>query len=323
MTTTAQHAPTGSLSFRALGTRVDLVVTDPAALDRAGALLRHELDAVDRACSRFRPDSELWVLTGAEGRPVAVSELLFEAVHVACDVAERTGGAVDPTVGRAVEALGYDRDFAAVAPTGDPLDRVPRRAPGWWRIELDRRARTVRVPGGALVDLGASAKAWAADRAAASITAATGAGALVSLGGDVAVAGPAPDGSWPIGIALDSATPIGAVRQVVAIDAGGLASSSTAVRAWRRGERSLHHIVDPRTGDVARACWTLVSATGTSCVDANAATTAAVVWGAQAPARIAALGQAARLVAVDGTVTRVGGWPADDSFGADGGGEGR
>jgi FAD:protein FMN transferase len=315
MTMTADATGTAR-SFRALGTRVDLVVTDSAAVDHATAVLLDELDAVDRACSRFRPDSELWVLTRAEGRPVAVSDLLYEAVRIACDVAQRTGGAVDPTVGRAVEALGYDRDFAAVAPTGDPLDLAPRRAPGWWRIELDPDVRTVCVPAGTVVDLGASAKAWAADRAAASIAAATGIGVLVSLGGDVAVAGTGPAGGWPIGIALDSAAPISAVRQVVAIDTGGLASSSTAVRAWRRGGRSLHHIVDPRTGDVAEPCWTLVSATGASCVDANAATTAAIVWGRRAPDRIAAMGHAARLVDGEGTITRIGGWPADAPFGA-------
>jgi len=314
MATTLHEAPEvafGTRSFRALGTTVDVVVTEPDAADDAAALLRAELDAVDRACSRFRPDAELWALTGAEGRPVAVSELLYEAVGVACDVAERTGGAVDPTVGRAVEALGYDRDFAGVAPTGDPLAVVPRRPPGWWRIELDPARRTVRVPPGTLVDLGASAKAWAADRSAARIASAVGGGVLVNLGGDVAVAGPAPEGGWPVGIAPDSSTPAAAVREVVAVDAGGLASSSTAVRAWRRGARRLHHIVDPRTGDVAAPCWSLVSATGASCVDANAATTAAVVWGPDAPARIEALDQAARLVRDDGAVIRVGGWPAD------------
>jgi len=298
-------------SFRALGTTADLVVTDPEAADAARRRLRAELDAVDLACSRFRPDAEVWALTRAEGRPVRVSALLYEAVRVACDVAERTGGAVDPTVGRAVEALGYDRDFAAVAPTGDPLDVVPRRAPGWWRIELDADAGTIRVPAGTLVDLGASAKAWAADRAAALIAAEVGCGVLVSLGGDVALSGPAPEGGWPVGIAPDSSTPATAVRVVVAIGSGGLASSSTAVRSWRRGARRLHHIVDPRTGDVAAPYWALVSATGASCVDANAVTTAAVVWGPRAPARIEALRQAARLVRADGAVTRVGGWPAD------------
>jgi thiamine biosynthesis lipoprotein len=290
---------------------VDLVVTEQGAIDEAGRLLRHEIDAIDRACSRFRPDSELWALMRAEGRPVSVSSLLFEAVAVARDVAERTGGAVDPTVGRALEALGYERDFAAVAPTGNPGDVAPRRVPGWWRIECDPRRQTVRVPAGVLVDLGASAKALAADRAARRIAGSIGGGAFVNLGGDVAVAGTAPDGGWAVGIAVDSSTPLDAVGHVVAITSGGLASSSTAVRSWRRGARWLHHIIDPRTGDVAPAHWTLVSATGQTCVDANAASTAAIVWGSVAPRRIASMGQAARLVRFDGAVTRVGGWPDD------------
>ncbi|HXX89941.1 MAG TPA: FAD:protein FMN transferase [Acidimicrobiales bacterium] len=299
-------------SMRALGTTATLVVTDTAVADEAVAVLRQELDAVDLACSRFRRDSELWNLARDDGGDVVVSPLLFEAVRVACAAAERTGGAVDPTVGRAVEALGYDRDFAAVAPTGDPLDLVPRRAPGWWRIECDPVRSSVRVPAGVLVDLGATAKALSADRAAARIAEGTRCGVLVNLGGDVAVAGPAPPGGWAVGIAPDSSTPLEAVTHTVAITAGGLASSSTSVRSWRRGDRRLHHIVDPRTGDVATTCWTLVSATGASCVDANAATTAAVVWGPEAPARLEALGHAARLVHVDGSIVRIGGWPADE-----------
>jgi thiamine biosynthesis lipoprotein len=308
-------ADAGSLttrSTRALGTSIDLVVTEPGIADNAMGLLRHELEAIDRACSRFRSESELWNLSRAQGRPVAVSPLLFEAISVACDVAHRTGGAVDPTVGRAVEALGYDRDYAQVPPTGDPLDELPRRAPGWWRIECDPRNRTVRVPVDVLVDLGASAKALVADRAATRIAEMLGGGVLVNVGGDVAVAGAPPDGGWAIGIAPDSSAPRHAVAHVVAINSGGLASSSTTVRAWRRGKRQLHHIVDPRTGDVARRYWKLVSATGASCVDANAATTAAIVWGPDAPGRLEAMGQAARLVRDDGTITRVCGWPAEN-----------
>jgi thiamine biosynthesis lipoprotein len=301
-------------SLRALGTSVELVVTEARAIEDGLRLLRDELDAIDRACSRFRPDSELWNLTRADGHPVAVSALLFEAISVACDVAERTGGAVDPTVGRAVESLGYDRDFAAVAPTGDPLDLVPRRAPGWWRIECHPRDQTVRVPAGVLVDLGASAKALVADRAARRIAESARSGVLVNIGGDVAVAGPAPDGGWAVGIAPDSATPAEAAHHVVAITGGGVASSSTGVRTWRRGDRRLHHIVDPRTGDVAPPYWTLASAAGPSCVDANAASTAAIVWGRAAPDRLEAMGVPARLVRFDGAVTRVCSWPADQFF---------
>src|SRR5262249_51063883 len=155
----------------------------------------------------------------------------FEAITVACDVARRTQGAVDPTVGIAVESLGYDRDFALVSPTGPTLPDPPRPAPGWWRIALDERTRMVSVPPGIRLDLGATAKALAADRAATRIATVTGSGALVSLGGDVSVAGPSPDGGWPIGIAVDSSSPTWG--PVVALVSGGLASSSTEVRSWR------------------------------------------------------------------------------------------
>src|SRR6202035_2030303 len=115
---------------------------------------------------------------------------------------------------------------------------------------------------GTLLDLGATAKALAVDRAARAIAAETGAGVLVGLGGDVAVAGDAPPGGWPVGIATDSSTPPAAVTRVVALRHGGLASSSTAVRTWRRGARTLHHIVDPRTGEPAGTHWRLVSVAG-------------------------------------------------------------
>ncbi len=294
----------------AIGTTAVVAVTEPAAIDRAEGILRDELAAIDAACSRFRPDSELCSLHRAGGAPVKVSALLFDAIAVACEVAQRTGGAVDPTVGTALEELGYDRDFFELDPHGSELGAQLRPAPGWWRIELDRRARTVRIPPGTHIDLGASAKALVADRAARRIAHGVHTGVLVSIGGDVAVAGVAPEGGWAVGIAPDSSTPADAVDQVVAIESGGIASSSTSVRTWQRGRRRLHHIVDPATGDSAVPHWTLVSASGDSCVDANAASTAAVVWGWRAVAKLRELGQPARLVRHDGGVVTVNGWPS-------------
>ncbi|MGD0255433.1 MAG: FAD:protein FMN transferase [Acidimicrobiales bacterium] len=296
---------------RALGTTVTLAVDRPDQIELAESILVGELDAIDRACSRFRADSEIWRLYASGGANVRVSPLLFEAIATACAVAERTGGAVDPTVGAAVEALGYDRDFAEVRLLTAPLRAEPRPAPGWWRVELDASSHSVRVPPGIRLELGASAKALAADGAARSIASATDSGVLVSIGGDVSVAGAPPPGGWPIGISIDSSTPAEAVGHVVSLSSGGLASSSTAVRTWRRGNRRLHHIVDPVTGDVASEYWKLVSVAAASCVDANAASTAAIIWGAQAVAQLDALELPARLVRGDGAVTTVGGWPAD------------
>jgi thiamine biosynthesis lipoprotein len=300
-------------SFRSIGTTATVVVQLPASADAAERILRAELNAIDRSCSRFRGDSELQSVHAHTGRPVRVSPLLFHALEVACAVAERTHGAVDPTVGGAVAALGYDRDFDQV------VDRpaVPASSlgpvPGYLHVHLDPARRTVRIPRGVHLDLGSSAKALAADRAAAHIAGELGSGVLVSVGGDVAVVGPPPDGGWAVGVAVESSTPADEVDQVVAVRQGGLASSSTSVRNWTAGMRTVHHIVDPRTGDCASPYWTLVSATGASCVEANAITTAAVVWGERALQLLAPFGQAVRLVRHDGRVFSLNGWPAERS----------
>ena len=297
---------TGRTHLRALGTTVTLAVADVDVLGTAESALRDELEAIDRACSRFRSDSEIWGLY-REGRPMEASPLLYEAVSVACAVAELSGGAVDPTVGDAVEALGYDRDFAEVAAIGEPLVTRPVPAPGWWLIELNDQTRSIAVPGGIRLDLGASAKALVADRAARRIASMTNSGTLVCVGGDISVSGPAPHGGWPVGIAVDCVEPFDD-GPVVSISAGGLASSSTAVRSWRRGGRRLHHIVDPATGDCASEYWRLVSVAAATCVDANAFSTAAVIWGESAPERLEARGLPSRLVRYDGVEVCVAGW---------------
>lgn len=297
-------------TWRALGTTVAVSTTHRERLEEAAGLLAAELDEIDRCCSRFRRDSEISRLERAGGRWVSVSPLLFEALAVALRVAEETSGAVDPTVGEAVSALGYDRDFGDVAKDGPALTAPPNPATGWWSIELDPRRGAVRVPAGVLVDLGASAKAFAADRAASCIARSTGAGVLVSLGGDVAVAGSPPRLGWPVGIAADAAAALTDVQQVVTLWHGAVATSSTSSRSWRRGTRRLHHIVDPFTGDAAGDRWQLVSVAAPDCVAANAASTAAVVWGDEAPERLRATGLAARLLDRDGSVTLIGSWPA-------------
>ena len=310
MRVTPQRGGTRARSFGALGTTASVAVTDPHLLERATAIVRRELDAVDLACSRFRPDAELCRLYRRAGTPVRVSPLLFDALRVACDVAERTDGAVDPTVGRALEALGYDRDFSEVSPDALAEGAAPAPAPGWGRIALDPRARTACVPAGVRIDLGASAKALAADRAANAVAIRLGGAVLVNLGGDVAVAGSSPEEGWPVGIAAESSASVDAVDHVVAIWHGGLASSNPGVRSWRRNGRRRHHIVDPATGASAPMFWRMVSACAPTCVEANAVTTAAVVWGEGALPRVSRFGHPARLVRFDGTVFVLNGWPS-------------
>jgi len=302
-----------SASWRALGTLVHLVVTEPACLAEARQLLESDLAAVDAACSRFRADSEIRALRG--GRPQKISPLLAEAVAVALRAARLTDGDVDPTVGAAMSAAGYDRDFQDVEPNGPAIRLTVRTVPGWHQVRLD--GRTLTLPAGAKLDLGATAKAWAADRSAARIAAATGSGVLVSLGGDIAVAGPAPDGGWRIRVQDVTGAPgdpPAGPYALIAIRDGGLATSSTAARRWRRGGDVLHHILDPRTSLPAEPVWRTVSVAAGSCADANAASTAAVIRGRAAPGWLARLALPARLVDATGVVYTVAGWP-DESEG--------
>ncbi|MGW1214834.1 FAD:protein FMN transferase [Streptomyces sp. NPDC002499] len=306
---------TAATEWRALGTRVRLVVTEPALLDSCNLLLARHLAEVDAACSRFRADSELAALDTTDGRPVRVSPLLAQALEVALRAAESTDGTVDPTVGSAMDAIGYDRDFTLVQEDDRPLRLTVKRAPGWRTVSLDRATDTVTVPAGVRLDLGATAKAWAADRAATMLARAAGCGVLVSLGGDTAVAGRAPAGGWQIRVqdvtgAVDE-TPAQGPYATVGLHSGGLATSGTAARNWRRSGHDLHHIVDPRTGLPVRSPWRTVSVAADRCADANAATTAALVKGAGAERWLTRLGLPARLVAHSGAVVTTPGWPTE------------
>ena len=296
-----------------MGTFATVLVTDPDTLDQAYQLLAAELAAIDAACSRFRDDSELSRVNHARGRPVTVSPLFADALTVALDAAELTDGDVDPTCGYSLVRLGYDRDFALARQRTGPLRQPPMPAGGWRRVALDRGHPAVRVPAGVLLDLGATAKALAADRAAVAVQAAVGGGVLVNLGGDIRVAGDPPDGGWPVGIAddagFDTSTASVRPRQVVMVRDGGLATSSPLGRTWRRGDARLHHIVNPVTGTPARSCWRTVSVAAASCVGANIASTAAILRGERAIGWLDGLGLPARLVRRDGTVVTVAGWP--------------
>jgi FAD:protein FMN transferase len=307
-----------SASWQALGTGVQLIVTDARQLTSARQILEADLAAVDLACSRFRADSEIVALdramAGTGDTPVRVSPLLAEAVAVALRAALLTDGDVDPTVGAAMNAVGYDRDFPLIPADGPAVKLTVRTIPGWRQVEFDERSRQLRLPPGVRLDLGATAKAWAADRSAGRIAAELGCGVLVSLGGDIAVAGQPPVGGWRIRVQDISGRPEdppSGPSAVVAIHGGGLATSSTAARRWRRGGDVLHHILDPRTGLPAAPVWRTVSVAAASCTDANIASTAAIIRGRAAPAWLTGMGLPARLVDEAGGVQTTGGWPAE------------
>ncbi len=300
-----------SASFPALGSTALICATEPGALDSARRVLEDVLADVDRACSRFRVDAELVRLNAAAGTVVEVGTTLLEAIAVALRAAALTDGLVDPTVGRTLRIAGYDRDFEFVrARDGASFSVGFDSVPGWRQVRLDAKARTVTLPRGVELDLGATAKALAADRAAVAATTETGSGVLVSLGGDIAVAGPPPREGWSIRLADDHAAPLNGPGPVVAIHEGGLATSGTSVRRWRSGTVQLHHIIDPRSGRPAVTPWRTVTVAADSCVDANIASTAAVILGDEAPSWLSARGLPALLVDTHGRILNAAGWPA-------------
>ena len=301
--------------FRAIGTTVRLLTTDPRALVPATGLLRRHLEALDLAASRFRLDSEVSRLAAAAADGPAhlhASPVLAGSVRAALHAARITHGLVDPTVGAALVVSGYDADIDVVRARRGPSGTATGAGvlvPGWRSVTIDHDG-LLTVPRGCLLDLGASAKAHAADVVADRLAAHLPGGFLVNLGGDVALSGDTPLDGWSIAVdgPDDHAAP---ARQVVVLVSGqGIATSSTRLRTWPGADgEAHHHIVDPRTGRTAPAHWAQVTCVAATALEANAASTAAVVLGADAPDWLTAHGIPARLERLDGSAVHTPGWP--------------
>ena len=301
------------IRLEAFGTLAVVAVSDPARLDVAAAAVMRVMDEFDLACSRFRADSELSMLNASAGSAVRAGPVLLEAVSAALRAARLTDGDVDPTVGEALIALGYDRDFEEVSAAsaagfvpGRPLAAIP----GWRTVHVDADAGTIRLAAGVTLDLGATAKALAADHAAAAAHEAAGCGVLVSFGGDLAMVGPAPEAGWRVRVTDDHRAGVIPPGQWISLHGGGLATSSVAVRRWRTEAGVAHHLIDPATGGSVESAWRTVSVCAASCLDANIASTAAMIRGLRAVAWLSELKLPSRLVGVDGMVRHVAGWPA-------------
>jgi len=296
----------------ALGTRVRVVVWPSDRLESAALAVGRELHRLDKEASRFRDDSEISRLHAQGGGLYFISEGLAEVIGVALAAARFTDGLVDPTVGSTLVELGYDRDFAAMATDAPSDGPAPGPAPGYHSVSLE--GRLLRLPPGVLLDIGATAKGLGADRAALAALDAIGdpGGALVSLGGDITVAGEPPIGGWPIVVGDSANASSGSGSQIVRLAAGAVATSSTTTRQWQRAGRTVHHIVDPRTGLPANGPWRTATVVAATCAEANAASTAAIVGGTDAVSWLRDTGLPACLVRADGAVHRFGAWPEAD-----------
>jgi FAD:protein FMN transferase len=261
---------TGIARFRSMGCEVLVSGASPAELERIEALFTR----YDRTFSRFIDGSELNRVNAAAGAFVPVSPLFSHVLEAALAMAELTDGLVDPTIGSAIVAAGYDRDFALLA--DDP--RPPSRpAVASWR-SVRTGHRLVRTPPHVRLDLNGVVKAMTADAAADLITA----GGWVSAGGDLAA-------TAPVEVALPGA---GAVR----LERGGLATSGSVKRRWQRGGLEQHHLIDPRTASPSTSPWTQVTACGGTCLEADVAAKAGFLLGDEGPGWLASRGIPARFL---------------------------
>jgi thiamine biosynthesis lipoprotein len=287
---------------------VQITLERQAAIFGARALAMDIMARVGRAIDRFDPNSELSKLNRRAGLMTPVSSLCEEIVDAAVDAAKLTNGACDPTVGVHLAAVGYDRDIDEVRFGDASGDRRPPASsrPDWRRVRRNSAWHLIGVPAGCALDLGATAKAWTAQRCAREINAAFDTAVLVSIGGDIATAG-SPRRPWRVAVSERGDAP----EQLVSLERGSIATSTTTLRHWTHGGRTVHHIMDPRTGRPSNGRWRTASVWATDAVRANAMSTAVIACAEDAESLLTLTQTAARLVDTNGQVRLFGGWPSD------------
>lgn len=290
------------------------MVTEPHAIVGAIGIAQEYLEQLDAVASRFRPDSQLSQLNAAARHSrvdTIVSPILGDMIVAALQAAELTDGLVTPTVGHALDHVGYDADITEVqqrTQTPDMTTRIPDRPNDWRSVRYCDAERRLQLPQGTSLDLGSTAKAAAADAIAARLARSLPGGFLVNLGGDIAVDGIEPDSGWPVAVENHHGTTL----QVVAGHRNAFATSSTQKRAWMHNGSRRHHIIDPRTGYPCKVVWSQATCAADTALVANAASTAALILGERAPAWLEDLGIPARLDPLVGPATMTAGWPDHD-----------
>lgn len=264
--------------WRAMGSTAELVVCAADCEELADQAVARIVE-LEACWSRFQPASELSVLNRCSGHWCPVSPLLWQAIETARAAWLLTGGRFDPTVLGRLRALGYDRTFSQVAPDGPAVAPPPadRRA-SFADVELDAAGQSVRLPAGLELDLGGIGKGLAADLVADEL-AGDATSVSLSLGGDVAVRGPGPgsDAAWPIPVAAPNGARLG---EFPLVDEA-IVQSTTELRRWRRGRRTMHHLVDPATGWPADTGVIAAVVTGPQAAFAEALAKAAIIAGAR------------------------------------------
>jgi thiamine biosynthesis lipoprotein len=234
----------------------------------------------EQSLTRFNTSSDLCKLNRSAGRPQRVSALLFDVVETSLWAASATDGVFDPSLLQRMKAIGYDRSFEQIAHSDRPISALPPPRPGAYRgIALDRARGEIYLPPDVQLDLGGIGKGWTVDRAADWLA---GKGPfLINAGGDL-YAYDAPPGQpgWSIGLA----DPWQPARDLLRLRVRqrAVATSTTSRRRWQRGGRTLHHLIDPRTGQPAESDVVSVTVVAHRAALAEVFAKTALILGAEA-----------------------------------------
>ncbi|KSU65345.1 FAD:protein FMN transferase [Arthrobacter sp. NIO-1057] len=295
-------------TWKIWGLQAELTVEDDSALPVAKALVDSVLNKVELASSRFRPDSELMQLARSGAQNTHVSPTLAALIDGALQAARNSDGDIDPLLGTDLVELGYDRDIDLLPQTTIKDVSITQRVLRpilWPQIELHGTQLT--LPAGTFLDLGATAKAMAADWCAAEVAEELDTAVLVSLGGDIATAGTAQQ-PWQILVQDTDDAP----SQQISLHSGfSLATSSTQKRRWSHRGLQMHHILDPRFGLPAHPVHASITVAAPTCLEANTYSTAGIVRGTAALDWLESLELAARLVDLEGRVHATSRWPRE------------
>ena len=268
-------------TFRAMASHVQvLVVNGPP---EAGTIAEQALAQLESAWSRFVDTSDISRLNSARGRPVQLQPATLRLVELMIEAWEITKGRFDPTVLPALLAAGYVAsidDPSAVTTLATPTTggSAPNTAT-LREVVVDHIGQSVTLPLGITIDAGGLGKGLAADLVVAELLARGTEGALVSIGGDLAAAGKAPDDDgWTLDIE-DHLDPNRTLCRVL-FSAGGVATSSTRSRRWTCAGTEQHHTIDPRTGAPSQSDLVGASAIGSCGWQAEVHSTALLLGGA-------------------------------------------
>lgn len=247
-------------------------------------LMQHAMQRFEEAeaeLSRFRPDSGLSRLNAAAGLgPQTVSPLLWTALNRAVEAARQTLGLFDPTVLDLLRAAGYDRSFELLDGSSDTLGPSAKPSCGWHQIRFYDSVGQVELPAGVGIDLGGIAKGWTVDRVAVSL--ATHGPVLVDAGGDIRAIGMPGGEPWPVAVQ----DPFDETRDcaVLALNGGAVATSSIGRRRWQRNGQTMHHLIDPRTGQPSDSDLHTVTVLADTAEEAEVSAKTVLMLGTQAGA---------------------------------------